>query len=208
MESIKVEDFLENCQTGDLLLYNTTTWYARLIEWGSNSRYSHISMILRDPTYIDSKLKGLYILESCKESVPDSVSGKKLYGVQIIPLNHVLNEYRNTYFGSLYYRKLNCQKDEEFYEKIKECFNKTDTKPYDLNPIDWIKADIGSQFGNVEKTNTFFCSALIGYMYSQLGFLDKDIPWTILAPRRFSYYENERLTYHNCSLEPEKNIIF
>ena len=85
MENITSELFLETCQTGDLLLYNTNVWYSRLIELASNSKYSHISMILRDPTYIDPKLKGLYILESCKESIPDSVSGNLTYGVQIIP---------------------------------------------------------------------------------------------------------------------------
>lgn len=208
MESISERYFLESCQTGDLLLYNSTHWYSRLIEYGSNSKYSHISMILRDPFYINPQLKGLYILESSKESIPDIISGKKIYGVQIIPLEHILKEYRSTYCGYLYYRKLNCQKDEEFYEKIKECFIKSEGKKYDINPIDWFKTDIGSQIGNTQKTNTFFCSALIGFVYSKLGFLDKDIPWTVLAPRRFSYYENERLTYHNCNLDPEKWITF
>ena len=43
--------------------------------------------------FINPRLKGLYILESCKESIPDSVTGKKVYGVQIIPLQHILDEY-------------------------------------------------------------------------------------------------------------------
>ena len=123
MENITSELFLETCQTGDLLLYNTNVWYSRLIELASNSKYSHISMILRDPTYIDPKLKGLYILESCKESIPDSVSGNLTYGVQIIPLEHVLSEYKNSYFGNLYYRKLNCQKIKVFTTLKKNVFN-------------------------------------------------------------------------------------
>lgn len=208
MESISEKVFLNECQTGDILLYNTNYWYSRLIEWGSGSRYSHISMILRDPFFINKQLKGLYVLESSKESIPDSVTGKMIYGVQIIPLEHILREYRNSYVGNLYYRKLSCQKDNEFYEKIKDCFIKAEGKKYDLNPIDWFKAGIGTGEGDTQKTSTFFCSALIGFIYSRLGFLDKDIPWTTLSPRRFSYYENERLTYYNCNLDPEKYIIF
>lgn len=208
MDSISVQNFLDSCQTGDLLLYTSTHWYSRAIEWASNSKYSHISFILRDPTYIDPSLKGLYILESSKEQIPDAVTGKMVYGVQVVPLQPILNQYKNTYCGYLYYRKLSCQKDAEFYNKILTSFNKVEGKPYDLNPIDWIKADIGSQEGKTQKTNTFWCSALIGYLYSKLGFLDENIPWTLLAPRRFSYYENERLTYYNCNLDPEKYIVF
>ena len=206
MESISEQSFLDQCQTGDLLLYSTNYWYSKLIEWGSKSIYSHISMILRDPVFINKQLKGLYILESCKESIPDCVTGKKVYGVQIIPLEHILREYRNSYTGYLYYRKLSCQKDSEFYEKIKDCFIESEGKKYDLNPIDWFLAAIDS--GDEQKTNTFFCSALMGFVYCKLGFLDKDISWTTLSPRKFSYYENSRLTYHNCNLDPEKYISF
>ena len=50
MESIPMNKLLETCQTGDILLYTSTHWYSRAIEWASNSKFSHISFILRDPT--------------------------------------------------------------------------------------------------------------------------------------------------------------
>ena len=96
-------------------------------------------MILRDPFFINKQLKGLYVLESSKESIPDVVTGKLIYGVQIIPLEHILKEYRNSYFGYLYYRKLSCQKDDEFYEKIKNCFIKSEGKKYDLKSLIGLK---------------------------------------------------------------------
>ena len=77
---ISLADFLETCQTGDILLYNSQYWYSRLIEWGSGSKFSHISIILRDPTFINENLNGLYILESSYEDIPDSNTGEK-YGV-------------------------------------------------------------------------------------------------------------------------------
>ena len=55
---IKLDTFLETCQTGDILLYNSNYWYSRLIEWGSGSKFSHISIVLRDPTFINEKLTG------------------------------------------------------------------------------------------------------------------------------------------------------
>ena len=203
---IKLDTFLETCQTGDILLYNSNYWYSRLIEWGSGSKFSHISIILRDPTFINEKLTGLYILESSYEDIPDSNTGEKVWGVQIIPLDHVLEEYKKSYVGNLYYRRLETEKSEDFYVKLKDCIKHTEGDKYDLNPLDWFKAEFQINIGNTRKENTFWCSALVGYVYCHMGFIDKDISWSILPPRKFSHYENDRLTYSNCSLHPERLI--
>ena len=206
LSEIKLDTFLETCQTGDILLYNSNYWYSRLIEWGSGSKFSHISIILRDPTFINEKLTGLYILESSYEDIPDSNTGEKVWGVQIIPIEHVLKEYQSSYVGNLYYRKLHANKSEDFYNKLKECVKHTEGDKYDLNPLDWFKAEFQIDMGNTRKENTFWCSALVGYVYCHMGFIDKDISWSILPPRKFSHYENDRLTYYNCVLSPEKLI--
>jgi hypothetical protein len=205
---IKLDTFLETCQTGDILLYNSNYWYSRLIEWGSGSKFSHISIILRDPTFINEKLTGLYILESSYEDIPDSNTGEKVWGVQIIPLQHVLDEYKKSFVGNLYYRRLETEKNEDFYVKLKDCIKHTEGNKYDLNPLDWFKAEFQLDIGDTRKENTFWCSALVGYVYCHMGFIDKDISWSILPPRKFSHYENDRLTYSNCSLHPERLINF
>ena len=203
---IKLDTFLETCQTGDILLYNSNYWYSRLIEWGSGSKFSHISIILRDPTFINETLTGLYILESSYEDIPDSNTGEKVWGVQIIPLEHVLDEYKKSFVGNLYYRRLETEKSEDFYNKLKDCIKHTEGDKYDLNPLDWFKAEFQINIGDTRKENTFWCSALVGYVYCHMGFIDKDISWSILPPRKFSHYENDRLTYSNCSLHPERLI--
>lgn len=207
--SITKQKLIETCNTGDILLYNSNTIVGRAIELLSFSKFSHVSIILRDPTYINPDLKGLYVLESGSEKINDVISGKKVIGVQVIPLEYVLEQYENGNFGYLYYRKLDCVRNEEFDEKVKNIVMKTDGKFYDINPIDWIKAEFQIELGNEQKENTFWCSALVTYVYINLGFLDKTLPWTIIAPRRFSYYENERLTYlDSCNVEPEVYVKF
>ena len=205
-KSINLEEFIKTCQTGDILLYNSKYWYSRLIEWGSESQFSHISIILRDPTYINKDLKGLYILESSYEDINDSNTGKKVWGVQIIPLQHVIDEYQVSYVGNLYHRKLDTEKGPEFISKLKECINYTEGDSYDMNLMDWFKAEFGINIGDTRKDNTFWCSALVGYVYCQLGLIDKDICWTILPPRKFSHFENDSLSYSNCVLHPEQLI--
>ena len=74
---MKKNEFIKNLDTGDLLLYNSSNCFAKIIEKLTNSNYSHISFILRDPTFIDEKLKGLFILESGSEIKPDALDKKK-----------------------------------------------------------------------------------------------------------------------------------
>lgn len=210
-KEINVEDFKKNCQTGDILLYNTQFWYSKIIEYFSDSIYSHIGIILRDPIYINEKLKGLYLLESSYEDIDDSYTGDRVWGVQIIPLDFVLEQYKSGSYGYLYHRKLNTNRNTDFYEKLTNCINNVEGDRYNLNPVDWCKALFNINSGDTHKKNTFWCSALVAYVYCNLGYLNSDIPWTLTPPKLFSYYENEeenRLKYIDCSLEPEEKILF
>jgi hypothetical protein len=165
-------------------------------------------MILRDPIWIDPSLKGIYIIESGAERTKDVVSGKYRIGVQIIPLEYVLNQYKETYFGMLYYSKVDCIRDNSFHNRLADIIKKVEGKPYDINPCDWIKAKFDIETGNVHKENTFWCSALLTYIYCHLEILDPNLPWTIIPPKKFSHLESECLNFINCSVDCEKVIQF
>ena len=200
------DHLIANAKTGDIFLYSGTHWYSKLIEYFSGSQFSHVTMILRDPTYINSKLKGLYIIESGYEGIPDAVDGKVHFGVQIVPIEQVRKSSikNNT---RLYYRKLeDVERDHKFKEELIKAYQIVRDKPYDLNPIDWIKAKFDIDFGDVQETDTFWCSALISYLYIELGLLDKRLPWSLIAPRRFSAFENRCLTFNNCILKDEVQV--
>tara|TARA_B110000211_G_scaffold9963_2_gene10562 strand:+ start:19043 stop:19672 length:630 start_codon:yes stop_codon:yes gene_type:complete len=207
MASITKEELLKTCETGDILLYNSKTIMGRAIEYFTGSLYSHVSMILRDPTYIDPKLKGLYIIESGMENIPDSLTGKKVVGVQIIPLEHALDYYKGSLMGGVYYRKTDIPRDTIFTEKIKAIVMKTEGVKYDLKVLDWFRALFDVEIGNRQLTNRFWCSALLAYIYVELGLLDKDLEWSMIEPKQFSFYENKRLSYKNCEVLAEKQII-
>ena len=208
MDNISRKSLVENCQTGDILLYNSKYPISRIIDYFTNSKFSHISVILRDPTYIDPNLKGLYVIESGSEKIKDVLSGKKVIGVQVIPLEYVLDQYDGGYIGNLYYRKLECDRDETFLENVTQIVKTTDTKPYDLNPVDWIKGAFDIEIGDCQKDNTFWCSALVSYIYIKLGFLPEKLPWTIIAPKKFSYYEKDCLKFQNCKVKSEILVVY
>lgn len=208
MDNISRKKLLKTCQTGDVLLYNSQTIFGRIIEYVTYSKFSHAAIIVRDPIYIDPSLNGVFIVEAGEEKIPDVISKKKICGVQLIPLEYVLDTYENGYIGNLYYRKLNCKRDETFHKNIDGLIKKKDGCPYDLCISDWLLAKFNIKIGKSQYTNRFWCSALVAYIYVELSLLDKNLPWSMIAPRQFSYYENDKLSFINCDLDPEKKVIY
>ena len=188
-----------NLNTGDLILFssNNTGLFAlfdKLIKLFTNSNYNHIGMVLKDPVYIDPKLKGYYLYESSWEGTPDPADGKIKLGVQITPLEEA---FKNNP-GNAYLRKVIAKEGTFSPEKVLDIYKKTNAKPYDLNPVDWIEAffriDPTFKFG---KSDRFFCSALVAYIYQQLGILQENTDWSIIRPSDFSIEDDNRHIFFN-----------
>lgn len=180
-----------NLSTGDLLLFsydNPNDWFfnkfTNMIKWGTHSNYSHVAMILKDPSFISPNLKGTYVWESSYEHDPDPQDGKIKLGVQIAPLAEILEDYKDK--GKVFYRKLEGVEKTTFQnEKLQEIHKVVYGKPYDLIPTDWIGA-LFKKDAEPQKTSRFWCSALVGYIYTKLNVLKSDTDWSILTPNDFS----------------------
>ena len=219
---------LPEFNTGDIILYNTTKhWYSRLIERFTHSDYSHVSIVLHRPTWLDESLckEEYYVLESGKETFPDAVSGDFKFGVQVCPLSKVWAEYMNGDYGHLYVRRIRFSSDDAnaaadgkraMMEGIKTAYSKTKSCPYDLNPIDWIKCyfdesktleQIDESGQRVQKTTSFWCSALLSFILVAGGFLDKTVPWTVITPYDFSAFcKQRRLTFKGCDFDTDVKL--
>ena len=83
---------IKNLKTGDILLvsshlsWNPISVFGLLIEWFTGRPYSHIGMILKDPTWIKPEMTGLYLWESSWHGTRDPQDDKIKLGVQITPL--------------------------------------------------------------------------------------------------------------------------
>lgn len=192
---------LEDFQTGDILLIREEVWYSRLIEYFGYSKYSHVAMILKDPVFIDPSLTGLYVIESGYENIIDVTDGKIKFGVQVNKYEDFIEKTRKY----AYYRKLYVKEEirKEFNTKLKEIYKVVHNKPYNINPIDWIKGKIVVDHNNFDnfvdkKISSFWCSALIAYIYDKLGLI-KDCPWSLVAPREFSG-EGNLITFTDCNI--------
>ena len=192
---------MDSLKTGDLILFNNHGGgifgaFTSLIKWGTHSNYTHIGMILKNPSFIHPSLKGLYVWESTFNGKPDPQDGKIKLGVQITPLKEALEfESRNVFI-----RKVNCPKDTFNDNRLTLIHNIVYDKPYDIVPKDWIEAFFHTDSAP-QKTSRFWCAALVGYIYTKVGILKPETDWSILTPNDFSL-DGENLTFKkDCSLE-------
>lgn len=192
----------DNLETGDLLLFASNfnsgflSYFTNIIKYGSHSNYTHIAMVLKDPDFINPPLKGLYVWESGFEGVPDPQDNKIKLGVQITPLDEILKSYENN--GTVILRKINCSKktlNKNIFNKeiLKKIHSVVYDRPYDIMPMDWIRALLRID-NKPQKTDRFWCSALIGYIYTKCGILNENTDWSILSPNDFSL-ETNNLNY-------------
>lgn len=194
-------------ETGDIILFEGKSWLSYILEFGQGSRYSHIGIVLQSPTFIHPDWTGTYILQSGYEyDSVDMESGKKLYGVQVTPIEIIYENCKKN-GCKLWHRKLKCKRDLEFTYIFRQSYYTAIDKPYDFDVFDWLSGDLDTTIGkpiiSYRKTTEFFCSALVAYMYVKLGFLSKNLPWTLISPKQFSAIEKEELDFKNCVLEKE-----
>lgn len=194
-------------RTGDLFFFTPQdyqhTWLDNLILFFTNSKYCHVSMVVVDPDFPNFKSKGVYLLQSCLYScVPDSENHQLESGVQFQTLEEILT----TWPGGIYWRKLHCLRDQQFYDKLIKAHQQVHHKSYDQLWEDWIQAGLGVELiGNQRRTNTFWCSALVAYIYTQLGLLPASTPWTLITPKLLGteWGWERKVSYQNCLLDSE-----
>lgn len=195
---------LDNLESGDIILFSTKKWYSELIEIGDDCIFSHCGIVLRDPTYIDSSLNGLYLLESGLEPFEDVTDHKIHFGVQIVPLIKVINEYILSNEGQIYHRPLFCNRDKQFENRLLEAYQIIKDKPYNINPLDWLEALFGFHWFDQQITSRFWCSALVAYVYVKLEFIENKIAWTMVTPKDwFSGSKSQFVFLNGVHLEKE-----
>ena len=175
---------MDRLQTGDVLLFhNTSPWYNVLIEKITNSPLCHSGLVIRDPWFTKEPLKGLYVLQSTYNDIPDAEDNKVKFGVQITKLEDCCKQYEWTKVRSLVGIDRN---SEEFKKKFAEIHKQVHDVPYDLTIKYWLIAGLNhlKWTDHIVKRHIdcFWCSALVAYVYTQMGWFSEDTDWSELAP--------------------------
>ena len=207
---------LSELDTGDILLFQGNALVSRFLEYFGRSKYSHVAMVLKNPRYIRPDLPdGLYVLEASSNDAPDVehlLGSSESFGgarVALHRLEDVLALYPS---GSVFLRHVSCTRDETFYQRLAAAHEEVHHKPYDLNPVDWIRAEWNlihplAIHPDYQKTDAFWCSALLCYLFHRLDLLEHEVDWSLIAPREFSAQEGTRLRFR-CPVSEEVPFSF
>ena len=201
---------MDKLETGDLILFSYSGTgcsgiFSKLIKWGTESKFTHIGIVLINPNFNGTELNGMFVWESGYEGLKDPQDGKIKLGVQITPINEIVDSYKNN--GEVFIRKLeNIDRKKIFSNTNLEKIHKVVyDKPYDLVPTDWIEALLRKDL-RPKKTDRFWCSALVGYIYTKLGILPENTDWSILRPCDFSGENNNITLTNNYTLKKLEKI--
>lgn len=185
----------DTLETGDILLFNGRYFSSRIVEYFTNSLWSHVALVVKNPDFLmnrDGSSNGLFLFESSGTSIPDIDTGKLEIGVQI----HDLKKYITEYDGDVYVRRLKCSlSNEQRTELIKSVYETLYNKKYDTGVCDLIDLVLHSRrsyfsrlfdyFSSPRNTNQLVCSGLVAYTYTICGFLKKTTQWSYITPSYF-----------------------
>ena len=187
-------------KTGDLVLYSGKGAFSQIIKLVTQSRWSHVGMVLQLKEY-----DFLATWESTTESkLKDLVSGKILKGVQLVPLSARIQEYG----GDIVVRQLkNVELGREQIQDLMKLRKELRGRPYEEDKMELLKAAYDGPWGdNEEDLSSIFCSELVAEAYQRLGLLSQRKPSNEYTPADFS--GNRRLRLLKGALDKEIELVW
>lgn len=195
-------------ETGDLLLFSHNdncsnlcnslfTFFTDCIKCCTKSPWSHSAIIVKNPSW-RKDLKGYYVLQSSYETFPDAEDQELKLGVELVSMQKLFENYN----GKIYCRFIKCNRDQIFYDNLEKAHSVVHNRPYDINPYDWYRAAYKIYKGPTHRLKTFWCAALVSYIYVQLGLFEKQTPWTLISPYDLSS-ESKYPKFNKCYISNE-----
>ena len=183
-------DKLNTLKTGDIIMCHSSIQDSitdKIIEDATYSPWEHCGIVIRDPWWTKQEMKGLYILQSGwgPNGYPD-ILNNNVSGVTLNKLSDFLCNRIKIYVISL--SKTTWNENEK--NRFSKAFTNVHGKPYDNNICHWLivgissilKCECCSRKVIKREDQQLWCSALVAYMYTQMGWLNKTDDWTCETP--------------------------
>lgn len=195
--TVPFSDFLDQANTGDVVLWTGTSLISLAVEIATFSVFSHASMVIRDP-----KSDTLYLFQSVSESLaPDPLSKMQITkhdGVQAGPLQDVMKIVYNFKDYPTWAQLDWPSRPKDFDQTVWDLARGMDGTPFpvvaDDDPIKSEEKTIELLLellakGRVEGKeilSPIFCSGLVACMLQGAGVIQPSMPPNGYEPRDFS----------------------
>ena len=195
------EDARNDLCTGDIVLFSGKGGLSHTIKLATNSKWSHVGMVLRLP---DSH--AAFLWESTTlTNLKDAIDGRVKRGVQLV----LLSDRVRTYDGEISIRHLRDHTiGDTSYLDLMAFRQEVRGRAYEQGKLELIKAAYDGPLGhNQEDLSSLFCSELVAEAYQRLGLLQEPpqgLPSNEYTPRDFAKPINLQ---HGASLGDAIRIV-
>ena len=166
-------------QTGDIVLFSGKGGISTGIKWMTDSKWSHVGMVINVPEWDFVLLWESTTLSSLR----DLETGTARKGVQLVPLSERIQSYN----GEASVRHLTCQRTPQMANTLSALRKEVKGRPYEEYETELIKAAYDGPLGaNTEDLRTLFCSELVAEAYQRMGILSEDPASNEYTPKDFS----------------------
>ena len=204
-------------RTGDMLLFREDQDYDNYINCmfpcfpvlldflTTKYKYSRVAIIIRDPDFTDFPSKGLHVLES---NYQDDDNANNKVNIKLEEFDKFMVTIKST--EKLYWRRLNCVRDDNFYNILKESYQSLINNSYDIIPLNnENRDDNGDDNGKLNIISKSLSASVIAYIYVKWDFLPTSTQYIYVTPQMLGTENNEKnkLKYSNCFIEKERQIL-
>lgn len=216
---------METLNTGDLILYSNKqgSWLRSLFD--KSLVYEHCGIVLRDPTFINPNLRGLYVWQTkftepakvqeeiqeeesqneevenndetstSEESSNTTQEEQPSFELEIVPLQQILE---HSVWDSIEYRSLTTKKPHFTNEFLSTLVS--------VSQNDVFPEGLDNKVLGTETTKVNVGASFVGYVYVKADILNNETVWTTLRPQDLtSECENIRFNI-GVSLNPVTSL--
>lgn len=195
---IEVKRLMETSNTGDILLFSSSSPTSCVIRCSTSSPWSHVGMIVRTKTHPKTRAtmekERLYVWHSTKEELlcKDILSSAFKRGVQLNSLQQIMMEYGNSV---IYVRRVGgkvISDRNDLFRKHYEFFKEWGKKDYERDTFELVNSALDLPFDRFKNADSYysmqtvFCSELLAYTYIQFKWNGKNGSCNEYTPANFS----------------------
>jgi hypothetical protein len=98
-----------------------------------------------------------------------------------------LHKVIETYVGRVWARKLkiNSTQRKKIEDDLPTIWGKIKDLPYDATIWDLMRTEFRLDWGNMNRMDKFFCSALVTFLLEKFGYVKVPVDWDLILPKDY-----------------------
>lgn len=221
--TVNWEEYLDDAQTGDIILWSSSGLEAKLVRLMTNSYYSHVGIVLKLSRPIREGESGVYLYHSPSSKIggiPDQFSSPPVEkeGPQLNDLRSLLRKFKHE--KSIEVRRLRYNESATHpwrsgvldvdSDSTVAFAKKEHSKLYERDTVELFDAAYDGPGGlNKENLKYYFCSELVAQVMKEADMLKTDLTSNEFVPENFSSGDDRGIPLAaGFHYERERKLVF